>query len=265
MKAKLKIIKIGGHVIDDQSQLDQFLKDFAQLEGPKILVHGGGKIATEICQSIGVQTQMIDGRRVTTEKDLEVVTMVYAGLINKGIVAKLQADDCSSLGLSGADSNTIVSKRRAVAPIDFGFVGDIVHINHDLIHELLQLHLSLVFCAITHDGNGQLLNTNADTIASEIAIGMSQLYETELIYCFEKKGVLDRLEDENSVISCIDETDYQTLKKEKKIHSGMLPKLDNCYHALRHQVSKVLIGSPSVISDEGGIYTSLVLSNDKIH
>ena len=258
MKTKLKVVKIGGHVINDDAQLDAFLADFAQLEGPKVLVHGGGKVATEVGRSLGVEAQMVDGRRITTEADLKIVTMVYAGLLNKKIAAKLQALNCSAIGLSGADGNLITSCKRPLRnKIDYGFVGDVIYVNHELLSGLLQLHLTPVICAVTHNGQGQLLNTNADTIASEVAIGMSEKFETELIYCFEKQGVLKDVEDENSVITEIGPAHYAALKAEGKIHSGMIPKLDNCFHALEQQVSKVIIGSTACIRGGETVYTSL--------
>jgi len=188
MRTKLSIIKIGGEQIDDSTQLETFLHNFTQLEGFKILVHGGGKLASQLSLKLGIEPQMVDGRRVTSQADLEVITMVYAGLLNKKISAQLQSLGCNALGLSGADANCITSEKRPKSSIDFGSVGDVKIVNTATIHALLQQKLTPVFCALTHDGKGQLLNTNADTIAAELAIGMSALYETELIYCFNKKG-----------------------------------------------------------------------------
>ncbi len=259
MKAKLRVIKIGGNVIDDAVKLDAFLGDFAQLEGLKILVHGGGKLATQVSKKLGIDPQMVEGRRITSGKDLEIVIMVYAGLINKTITGKLQARGCNAMGLSGADANTILAKKRPVHPIDFGWVGDVKAVNETAIHTFLQQQITPVFCSLTHDGKGNLLNTNADTIAAELAIGMSRLYETELIYCFEKKGVLANVADENSVITHIDSAKYHELKQQKVIAEGMLPKMENCFHALKNKVSKVVIGNTDVIKNNSEHFTTLTL------
>ena len=256
---KLKVVKIGGNVIDNPEMLTAFLKDFAALEGAKILVHGGGKKASEISRGIGHEPKMVDGRRITEEKDLEIITMVYGGLISKNIVAQLQALNCTALGLSGADGNSITSVKRPVNPIDFGFVGDVIAVNADFIHGLIQQGIAPVYCAITHDNNGQLFNTNADTIAAELAVGLSKYYETELIYCFEKKGVLEDVDDEDSAIPEINTASYESLKKEGKIHSGMLPKLHNCFDALERNVNVVKIGSTDMLKSGNEIYTKLKL------
>lgn len=187
MKKKLSIVKIGGNVIENKSEFSKFLQFFSELEGPKILIHGGGKLATELGNKLGVEAQMVNGRRITDAQSLEIITMVYGGLANKNIVAGLQAHHCNAIGLSGADANTIKAHKRPIGEIDFGFVGDVESINSHTIENLLEAGFTPVFCAITHDGNGQLFNTNADTIASEIAIGMSKIYNTTLYYCFEKK------------------------------------------------------------------------------
>lgn len=182
----LKVIKIGGNIIDDVEALDSFLKNFAKIEGPKILVHGGGKSATKLAQQMKIEVKMTKGRRITDVDTLDIITMVYAGKINKNIVAKLQAHQCNAVGFSGADGNTIVSDIRPIDSIDFGFVGDVKYVNTQTVDVLLKGEVTPVFCAITHDEKGQLLNTNADTIASELAIGFSKLYNTQLYYCFEK-------------------------------------------------------------------------------
>ncbi|MEQ9166925.1 MAG: acetylglutamate kinase [Fulvivirga sp.] len=259
MAIELKVIKIGGNVIDNPAMLDSFLKDFASLEGPKILVHGGGKKATELSQKMGFSPQMVDGRRITTNQDIEVVTMVYAGLINKSIVANLQRLGNNAIGLSGADGNTILASKRPVKTIDYGWVGDIEKVNAKFLKSLIEQGITPVLCAITHDGDGHLLNTNADTIASEVAIAMSALYNTQLIYCFEKQGVLTDVNDESSVISELNETYYNSLKDEQAIHSGMIPKLDNCFNALKKKVAKVIIGSPDVLKKDYKTFTSLTL------
>ena len=197
----LKIIKIGGNVIDDAAALSSFLNLFSSIEGPKILVHGGGKSATALAQQTGLEVQMVDGRRITDAATLELITMVYAGKINKTIVAQLQALDCNALGFTGADANTITSIKRPVSSIDYGFVGDVKNVETSILEVLLNQGVSPVFCAITHDDNGQLLNTNADTIASELAIAFATKFNVELYYCFEKKGVLKNINDDDSVHS----------------------------------------------------------------
>lgn len=259
MAADLKVVKIGGNVIDSAAMLDNFLQDFAALDGPKILVHGGGKKATELSNKMGFTPQMVDGRRITTDQDIEMVTMVYAGLINKTIVARLQNLNSNAIGLSGADGNTILASKRPVKIIDYGWVGDIEKVNAGFLKSFLDQGITPVLCAITHDGEGHLLNTNADTIASEVAVGMSSLYTTELIYCFEKQGVLTDVNDESSVIPELNESYYNSLKDEQAIHSGMIPKLDNCFRALKHKVSKVIIGSPDVLKKECKTFTTLAL------
>lgn len=259
MKTKLQIVKIGGNIIDNEQVLDVFLSDFSQLTTPKILIHGGGKLASNLSDQLGIKTIMNEGRRITSNKDLDVVTMVYAGLINKKVCAHLQGKGCNSIGLSGADANSILAVKRAEKPINYGWVGDIKKVNANLIHLFLSNNMTPVFSAICHDGNGQLLNTNADTIASEIAIAMSDEYETELIYCFDKQGVLANVNDSNSIIKHINKKSYQELKINKTIHEGMLPKMENCFHALSNNVSKVIIGNAQVINNNKEVYTSLTL------
>jgi acetylglutamate kinase len=258
-KTLLTVIKIGGNIIDNPSELNQFLSDFSSIEGHKIVVHGGGKLATKMAESIGLKPQLIDGRRITDAPMLDVAVMTYAGTINKNIVAKLQAHNCNAIGFSGADGNLIQSQKRNHPTIDFGFVGDVKKVNSELLQALLSIGISPVFCAITHDNKGQLLNTNADTIASEIAISLSAIFEVSLIYCFEKQGVLADSEDENSVIKNINENDYADLLENKAIHSGMIPKIDNCFYALKNGVNKVIVGNPSVVSNKNGIFTTIKL------
>ncbi len=258
-KQQLHIIKIGGNIINNSDALSSFLKDFSQLKGKKILVHGGGKKATELANSIGLKPKMIGGRRVTDKANLEIVTMVYAGLLNKNITAELQQNNCNSIGLSGTDANCILAHKRIVKDIDYEFAGDIDTVNSNNIDVFLSNDMTPVFCAITHDKKGQLLNTNADTIASEIAIGMSELYDVSLIYTFEKNGVLRSVDDDNSVIKNINSTSYSDLKKEGVIAEGMLPKMKNCFNALQQGVTKVLIGNPTIINNKNQPYTTLVL------
>ena len=259
MMDEITVVKIGGNIIDNPELLNRFLSDFAALKGPKILIHGGGKLATNLSKQLNIPVELIEGRRITSSKNLDVVTMVYAGLINKKIVAKLASKQCPSLGLSGADGNSILATKRPNKPIDYGWVGDVEAINSTFIDQLLQNNISPVFCAISHDGKGQLLNTNADTVAAEIAIALNQLGKTRLIYCFEKKGVLQDIEDENSVIPTLDEAKYQQLKANGNIHKGMIPKLDNCFYALKNQVSQVKIGYATVLQSEGEIGTTIKL------
>lgn len=259
MKKKLRIIKIGGNVINSSEQLDLFLHDFSKVDGLKILVHGGGRKATEMADSLGLQPKMIGGRRVTDEANLEIVTMVYAGLLNKKIVASLQKSGCNALGLSGADANVIRAHKRIVKDIDYGFAGDIDEVQDKTIGLFLNSGLVPVFSAITHDGQGQLLNTNADTIAAELAKGLSHDFEVELVYCFEKNGVLEHIDNENSVIEQIDKNAYENLKDQGVIAEGMLPKMENCFDALQHGVHKVIIGKPELISNKKIKHTTLML------
>ena len=217
----LKVIKVGGNIIDNPENLSSFLEDLAKLEGPKILVHGGGKVASQLAKDMGLEVQMVEGRRVTDEKMLDVVTMVYAGLVNKKVVAQLQALDCNAIGLSGADVNAIQSHKRVVKGTDYGFVGDIDEVHGEFIHDLLEKGITPVFSAITHDKKGQLLNTNADTIASNLAIGLSKYVTTQLVYCFELPGVMKDIEDESSIISEIDRQLYQKLKDDGTIVKGL--------------------------------------------
>lgn len=244
IRNSLHIIKIGGNVIDNSENLYYFLKDFTALDGHKILVHGGGKVATQLSETMGIEPKLVDGRRITDIETLRIVTMVYGGLINKNIVAQLQRLGNNAIGLTGADGNFIRTKKRPVKTIDYGFVGDIDEnsIDPQNIRKLLEAGFTPVFCAITHDGDGQLLNTNADTIASALAVSLAKLYETTLIYCFEKKGVLQDINDEDSLIRDIDPEKYEELKEQQIIHSGMLPKLDNAFTAINCGVKAVIIG-----------------------
>ncbi len=241
---KLFVIKIGGNVIGNDASLQHFLHDFALIESKKILVHGGGKIATKIGEQLGIASKYINGRRITDAETIDLVTMVYGGLVNKKIVVKLQALDCNAIGLTGADANIIPAVKRSVKEIDYGFVGDIDagKINSTLLESLLQQDITLVIAPLSHDGKGQILNTNADTIASSIATSLSKNYEVRLIYCFEKKGILENIEDENSVINLITKEKYRQLLAEKKLFDGILPKIDNAFAAIDNGVAEVLIG-----------------------
>ena len=258
-KNTLKIVKIGGNVIDNPQALTSFLTVFSSIKGPKILVHGGGKSATALAKKTGLEVQMVDGRRITDAATLELITMVYAGKINKTMVAQLQALDCNALGFTGADANTITSEKRPVSTLDYGFVGDVKNVETSTLELLLNHGISPVFCALTHNQNGQLLNTNADTIASELAIAFASQFEVELYYCFEKNGVLKDVNDDSSVIEKITASSYKELLHAQVIYAGMLPKLNNCFHALEHQVSKVCIGKPEMLLDSEAIFTTLTI------
>jgi acetylglutamate kinase len=239
---KLYIIKIGGNVIDDETKLSSFLKDFTSIQGKKVLVHGGGKLATRLAEKMGIEQQIVDGRRITNAETLKIVTMVYAGYINKNIVARLQGFGCNALGLSGADGNAIQAHKRTGAERDYGFAGDVDAVNTELIKILVDAGNTVVVAPITHDKKGQLLNTNADTIAQEAAKALSKLYNVELIYTFEKKGVLENIEDEDSFIKMINPESYIGYKENGIINAGMIPKLDNAFAALNAGVKKVVIG-----------------------
>lgn len=240
---KLFIIKIGGNVIDNEEALASFLKRIATIK-PCILIHGGGKIATKIGDKLGIESKYVDGRRITDDDTIDIVTMVYGGLVNKQIVATLQSLHCNAIGLSGADANIIPAVKRPVKTIDYGWVGDIesTHINIAQLQSFLQNGLTPVFAPLTHDGNGHMLNTNADTIASSLAIALSVVYDVRLVYCFEKKGILEDVNNESSVIRLIDKEKYADLKAGNKLFAGILPKLDNAFAAIDAGVKEVLIG-----------------------
>ncbi|QPH41727.1 acetylglutamate kinase [Pedobacter endophyticus] len=260
---QLTIIKIGGNVIDNSENLHHFLLDFTALPGDKILVHGGGKIATELGESLGIEAKMVEGRRITDIETLRIVTMVYAGLINKNMVAQLQAKGSNAIGLTGADANIIKAKKRPVvkvspsgrdlegAVIDYGFVGDLDEnsVSAEALNNLLKAGLVPVLCAITHDGDTQLLNTNADTIASSVAVAMSGLYETRLVYCFEKKGVLRDVNDDDSVVREIRADEFDGLKADGTVQGGMIPKLHNAFEAIKKGVSAVYIGKADELDE----------------
>jgi acetylglutamate kinase len=241
----LNIIKIGGNIIDDESQLNDFIQSLASLNEPFILVHGGGKLATDLAEKLNIPQQLIEGRRITDTETLKIATMVYAGYINKNIVAKLQKQNINSIGLSGADGNVIKATKRVHQEIDFGFVGDISieNVNCTFLDLLIQNGLTPVICAITHNKQGQLLNTNADTIASVLASALATSFEIKLTYCFEKKGVLSNPENDNSVIKNLNFETFQNLKKEGIINKGMIPKVNNAFDALANGVKEIGITS----------------------
>jgi acetylglutamate kinase len=248
----LKIIKIGGGIIDNEQELNQFLKTFSEIDGPKILVHGGGKGASKMLNQLGIEPKMVEGRRITDQPTLDVVTGLYAGNLNKNIVAKLQEYGCNALGLSGADGNAIKGKIRPVKTIDYGFVGDLndESVNKDLFQLFIENNITPVVCAITHDGNGQLLNTNADTVASTIAVTLSKQNDVELNFCFDKIGVLRDVNDDSTLIPEINETLYLQLKEEGVIFEGMIPKLDNSFNVIKAGVKNVCLVHAQNINSE---------------
>ncbi len=258
-KEKLLVAKIGGNIIEDEKALAKFLYHFSKIKEKKILIHGGGKTATQLATKLGIETQILEGRRITTKESLDPIIMTYAGLINKKIVANLQSNECNALGFTGADGNVIRAEKRPVKNIDYGYVGDVVEINTALIDTILYQGITPVFCAITHNGKGELYNTNADTIAAEIAAAMSINNQVSLYYCFELKGVLQDINDKDSVIEHINLEKYTELKDNKAIHSGMIPKLQNCFNALHKNVDKVHIANEKYIEDTTIKHTTISL------
>lgn len=239
---KITIVKISGNIIDNEVHLASFLSAYAAVDGKKILIHGGGKLATKMAADLNIPQQMVDGRRITDAATLQIVTMVYAGYINKNMVAALQSKNINTLGICGADANIVKAHKRINTTIDYGFVGDIDVVDTEKIVQLLDAGLSLVVAPITHDGAGQLLNTNADTMAQAIATALSSVYDVSLVYSFEKKGVLSDIQNNDSVISVIDPQNYASFKASGQINEGMIPKLDNAFEALQKGVGRVLIG-----------------------
>ncbi|MCX6207499.1 MAG: acetylglutamate kinase [Bacteroidetes bacterium] len=252
VKEALFVVKIGGNIIDNAEKLENFLQQFSTIKGKKILVHGGGKLATQLAKDLGIEQEMVEGRRITDAATLKIVTMVYAGYINKNIVAQLQANGNNAIGFTGADANLIKAHKRLASAskgIDYGFVGDVDEVNTAAIKPLLEQDITIVVAPITHDGNGQLLNTNADTIAQSIATAMGNQYHVSLLYCFEKSGVLLDANDDESVIPTIDQAYFKKLKEEQLIFAGMIPKLENAFTALEKGVEKVIIGKAESILD----------------
>lgn len=252
------VIKIGGNVLDDPAALQQFLQDFASIKGPKILVHGGGKIATRLGDQLGIESKYVDGRRITDDATIDLVTMVYGGLVNKQLVAQLQSLGCNAIGITGADGNLLPAVKRPVKTIDYGWVGDVkaATLPVDRWQLLLDNGLVPVLAPLTHDGVGHMLNTNADTMAATIAIALSAQYPVRLIYCFEKKGILEQVEDESSVIRFINPDLYAQLKAEQKLFAGILPKLDNAFDAIGKGVQQVLIGHAADLVQNTGTETT---------
>lgn len=249
MKDKLTIIKVGGKIVEEPETLAALLRDFAAIDGFKLLVHGGGRSATKIAAQLGIETQMIDGRRVTDQQMLEVVTMVYGGLVNKTIVARLQALGIDALGMTGADMNILRSDRRPVKTVDYGFVGDVKEVNSQALATLIRAGVVPVIAPLTHDGKGSMLNTNADTMAGETAKGLANDFDIQLVYCFEKAGVLRDENDDDSVIGLVDRDIYTQLRNDGIVVGGMIPKLDNAFEAIDAGVSEVIITKASSLDN----------------
>lgn len=252
MNESIRVVKIGGNVLDDAAALARFVQSFAALPGRKMLIHGGGKLATRLAARLELETKMVDGRRITDKGTLDVVTMVYAGLIDKQLVAALQAAGCNALGLSGADGNIIRARRRAPEPVDYGFVGDIERVDGALLGRLLDAGIVPVFCAILHDGRGSLLNCNADSVASAVAVAAARIAPTDLVYCFEKRGVLRDPADEESVIPTITAESFAALRAEGVVGKGMLPKIENALRAVADGVRSVRIKHADDLADDRG-------------
>ncbi len=261
MISTLKVVKIGGNIIENEVALSHFLEDFSKLEGPKILVHGGGKSASKLSEKMGVKPNMVNGRRITDGDTLDIIVMTYAGKINKKIVSLLQKNNMDAIGLSGADGGIIKAVKRPVRKIDYGFVGDIQSVKAGKLDQFIKAGLTPVICPISMTNEGQLLNTNADTIASEVAAAMTDYYQTQLLYIFEKKGVLRSIDNEDSVIEIIDGDSYWELLDEGIIADGMLPKLKNSFDALKKNVVKVLIGNASLITLKQDKHTTITYNN----
>lgn len=250
---KVTIVKVGGAVVEDNEQLAQLLTDFAAIPGKKVLVHGGGRRATKVAATLGIESKMVNGRRITDAQMLEVVTMVYGGLVNKNLVAKLQAKGVNALGLTGADMDVIHSHKRPVKDgVDFGYVGDVERANGKMLQTLIQEGITPVMAPLTHDGNGNILNTNADTIASETAKALAPYYDVTLIYSFEKKGVLSNPDDDNSVISVITRADFEKYQADGTIGGGMIPKIENALAAVDAGVKEVIITLATAIDGKQG-------------
>lgn len=251
---KLTIVKVGGKIVEERETLEQLLKDFSRIEGHKVLVHGGGRSATKLSERLGIESQMVDGRRITDAAMLDVVTMVYGGLVNKKIVAGLQGLGLNALGLTGADMNVICSEKRPVKDIDYGFVGDVKKVDGRLLSSLIKQNIVPVLAPLTHDGNGNMLNTNADTIAGETAKALSEFFVVTLVFCFEKKGVLMNENDDESVIPRITKSDFEKLVKDGVVQGGMIPKLENSFAAIDAGVKEVIITMASQLGTNLGTH-----------
>lgn len=253
---KLTLIKVGGKIVEEEASLKKFLSNFSKVEGHKVLVHGGGRTATQIASKLGIESVMVGGRRITDIETLKVVTMVYAGLVNKSIVASLQALGLNSTGLTGADLNYMISERRPVGEVDYGYVGDVKKVNAEILSELISKNVIPVLAPLTHDGKGNMLNTNADTIASEAAKALSKFFEVSLVYCFEKKGVLYDENDDESVIEEITKEKFEKYVKDGIINGGMIPKLENAFNAIEAGVKEVIITSADSLAN--GVSTRVI-------
>ena len=254
---KLTVVKVGGKIVEEPASLKQLLSDFSKIEGNKVLVHGGGRSATAIAAKLGIESQMVNGRRITDEETLKVVTMVYGGLVNKQIVAGLQAIDVNALGLTGADMNYMLSEKRPVKDVDYGFVGDVKEVNANILADLISKGIVPVLAPLTHDKKGNMLNTNADTIAGEAAKALARYFEVTLMYCFEKKGVLINETDDESVIANITPTLFEQYVADGIINGGMIPKLENSFEALNAGVKQVVITRADLIHTDSG--TKIIL------
>lgn len=254
---KLTVVKVGGAVVEDEEQLARLLNDFAAIEGNKVLVHGGGRRATKVAASLGIESKMVNGRRITDRDMLEVVTMVYGGLVNKNVVARLQANGVNALGLTGADMDVLRSRKRPVKDgIDFGYVGDVERADGKALQTLIEAGIVPVMAPLTHDGYGNILNTNADTIAGETAKALAPFYDVTLIYSFEKKGVLANPDDDDSVIPMITPADFERYKADGTVAGGMIPKLENAFAAIDAGVGRVIITLASAIGGKHGTVIS---------
>lgn len=251
---KLTIIKVGGKIVEEEATLRKLLQDFSALEGYKILVHGGGRSATKIASQLGIESQMVEGRRITDAETLKVVTMVYGGLVNKNIVAGLQSLNVNALGLTGADMNLIRSEKRPVTTVDYGYVGDVKEVNATLLVSLIKQGIVPVLAPLTHDKEGNMLNTNADTIAGETAKALATSFDVTLVYCFEKKGVLRDENDDNTLIPLINRNTFTQLVTEGIIQGGMIPKLENSFQAIEAGVKEVIITKADAIAPGQGTY-----------
>lgn len=251
---KLTIVKVGGKVVEEETSLHQLLESFSKIEGHKLLVHGGGRSATKLAEKLGIESLMVNGRRITDAETLKVVTMVYGGLVNKNLVAGLQAVGVNALGLTGADMNIMLSDKRPVKDIDYGYVGDVKKVNAALLSSLVAQGIVPILAPLTHDGQGHILNTNADTIAGEAAKALAMYFDVTLTFCFEKKGVLMNEKDDNSVIPQITKADFERLVSEKIVQGGMIPKLENAFAAIDAGVKKVIITEASELGKESGTF-----------
>lgn len=252
MKEKITVVKVGGAVVEDEARLSRLLSDFSAIEGRKVLVHGGGRRATAVASRLGIESKMVNGRRITDRDMLEVVTMVYGGLVNKNLVARLQANGVDAIGLTGADIDVIRSHKRPIKDVDYGFVGDVERVDGHKLHTLIEAGITPVMAPLTHDGNGNILNTNADTIAAETAKALAEHYDVTLIFSFEKKGVLSNPDDEDSVIPLITRADFERYVADGTVAGGMLPKLENAFEAISAGVSRVNITLATAIDGRHG-------------